>query len=333
MEQKAIFDSRWIGEHGIGRFAREVRARLPANTVDLTGQDPVSLKGLLKLELFVQKVPASPRTLFFSPGYSPPVSWRGPMVFTVHDLIHVDVPEEASRFKALYYNRVIRPAMARAQRVLTVSEYSRQRLLEWSGVASEQVVVVGNGVDPSFSPEGRSYQLDYPYIFYVRNSKPHKNVPKLLEAFAQMAIPDLRLMLSGPADEATQHQALRLGIYERIIFAGRISDADLPAYYRGASVVTMPSLYEGFGLPPLEGMASGVPVVVSDTTSLPEVVGDAGILVNPEDAESIADGLTRALTDNELRSTLQQRGLARAKLFNWDQVAARVLDELRLETV
>ena len=330
--QEIIFDRRWIGEHGIGRFAREVRHRLPSGAVDLTGTDPVSPRGLLELEAqaLARRLRGKPG-LFFSPGYAPPLTWSGPVVFTVHDLIHVDVAEERSRFKTLYYDRVVRPAMARAHRVLTVSEYSRQRLLEWSGVAPEQVVVVGNGVDAAFSPVGRAHQPGYPYIFYVRNTKPHKNVARLLEAFAQMDLPDLRLVLSGQADEATRHQALRLGIHEQVMFAGRIPEADLPAYYRGAAVVTMPSLYEGFGLPPLEGMASGVPVVVSNVTSLPEVVGDAGLLVDPNDASSIADGLIRALTDTALRETLRARGLERAKQFNWDDVAVRVRRELDLE--
>lgn len=326
------FDARWIGEHGIGRFAREVRRRLPGDTVDLTGADPVSLRGLLELETWSLTRRLQGRSgLFFSPGYAPPVTWRGPVVFTIHDLIHLDVQQERSRFKTLYYQQVVRPAVARAHRVLTVSEYSRQRLLEWSGVAPEQVVVVGNGVDAAFSPFGKIHQPGYPYIFYVRNAKPHKNVSRLLEAFAQMTVPGVRLVLSGQADEAARHQALRLGIDGRVVFAGRIPEQNLPAYYRGAAVVTMPSLYEGFGLPPLEGMASGVPVVVSNATSLPEVVGDAGLLVDPHDAASIAGGLSRALTDTALRQTLRTRGLERARQFNWDAVAGRVRRALDLE--
>lgn len=323
-----IYDARWIGEHGIGRFAREVRSRLPANTLDLSGSDPVSPRGLLELEVQTRLARRPGRQVFFSPGYAPPVSWRGPLVFTVHDLIHLDVPAEASRFKTLYYSRVVRPAARRAQAVLTVSEYSRRRILEWSGLEPERVVVVGNGVDPAFSPEGPRHQPGYPYVLYVRNTKPHKNVPTLLEAFARLDVPGVRLVLSGNADEDTRHRALRLGILDRVVFAGRIPEEELPAYYRGAAVVTMPSLYEGFGLPALEGMASGVPVVVSNTTSLPEVVGEAGVQVNPTDPDSIAGGLHRALTDSALRAILRERGLARARALTWDQVASRVHREL-----
>ncbi|GAA5534865.1 glycosyltransferase family 1 protein [Deinococcus aluminii] len=328
MLEACIYDARWIGEHGIGRFAHEVRVRLPEDTFDIPGSDPVSLRGLLELEVQSGLVRRPGRQVFFSPGYAPPVSWRGPLIFTIHDLIHLDVAAEASRFKTLYYNRVVRPAVARAQAVLTVSEYSRQRILDWSGAPPEKVVVVGNGVDGAFSPQGPKYNPGYPYVLYVRNTKPHKNVPRLLEAFARLDVPEVKLVLSGRADEDTRHLALRLGILDRVVFAGRIPEADLPSYYRGAAVVTMPSLYEGFGLPALEGMACGVPVVVSNTTSLPEVVGDAGVLVDPTDADSIAEGLCRALTDTALRADLRERGLIRARRFDWDRVGARVRREL-----
>ena len=318
------FDTRWFGEHGIGRFAQEVRTRLTSPVSDFQGADPVSPRGLAELELLGTRSFLRPASLFLSPGYAPPIWWNGPLVFTVHDLIHLDVADESSRFKTLYYDRVVRPAVHRARRVLTVSEYSRHRLLEWSGVSPERAVVVGNGVDPAFSPHGPVHQPGFPYVLYVRNAKPHKNVPKLLEAFAQLQYPELRLMLSGKPDDDTRHLALRLGILDRVVFAGRIPEEELPAYYRGATVVTMPSLYEGFGLPALEGMASGVPVVVSKTTSLPEVVGEAGLLVDPASAESIAAGLEQALSDSELRARLKTLGLERAKQFNWDDVGVRV---------
>lgn len=323
------FDARWIGQHGIGRFAQETRLRLPGTTKDIAGHDPVSLEGLIEMEVKMLLMRyASKCRILFSPGYAPPIFWRGPFIFTIHDLIHLDIPEEGSRFKNIYYRYVVRPATLRASKVLTVSEYSRQRILKWSGMKPEKVIVVGNGVDPHFSPKGPKHMPGYPYIFYVRNTKPHKNVPALLEAFAKLNIPNLRLLLSGSPDDDTRHLALRLGIYDHVVFTGRIPEEELPAYYRGAAVVTMPSLYEGFGLPALEGMACGVPVVVSNTTSLPEVVGDAGILVNPHDTESIADGLNRALTDESLRTELRRRGLERAKLFNWDRVADKIHEAL-----
>jgi len=177
---------------------------------------------------------------------------------------------------------------------------------------------------PDFSESGSKREPGYPYIFYVRNAKPHKNVSRLLKAFSIMENRDIKLVLSGKADVETQNEALRLGVSDRIIYSGRISEEELPVYYRSASLVIMPSLYEGFGLPALEGMASGIPVVVSNTTSLPEVVGDAGILVDPYDPTSIAEGLDRGLSDTVLRLTLRDKGLRRAKMFTWENVALRV---------
>ena len=327
-----IFDARWIGTHGIGRFAQEVRARLPETTIDLIGGDPVSPVGLLELERYSLSRGRNKRTLFFSPGYAPPVTWAGPLVFTIHDLIHLDVPEERTRFKSLYYRSVVLPGIHRAAKVFTVSEFSRQRILDWSGAAPNKVVVVGNGVSKFFSPEGERHSPGYPYILCVRNAKPHKNTLGLIRAFALLPGQTVRLLLSGYPDPELMHETLRLGLFERVVFAGRIAEADLPAYYRGACVVTMPSFYEGFGLPPLEGMASGVPVVVANVTSLPEVVGDAGLLVDPAQPESIAEGLSRALSDTALRRSMIKRGLERAAEVTWDKVAAKIKRELNLET-
>lgn len=326
-----VFDSRWMGTHGIGRFAHEIHRRIKNRSIEILGNDPLSLRGIVGLEIDLYRVNAN-RKIIFSPGFNPSLFYRKRYVFSIHDLIHLDIAEEKTTFKSLYYRYIVRPAVSDAHRVLTVSEYSRQRILEWSGVSPEQVVVVGNGVESIFSPDGPKHQPGYSYIFYVRNTKPHKNVHRLLEAFArlQLDFPELRLVLSGKPDDDTRHLALHLGIYDRVVFAGRIPEEELPAYYRGAVVVTMPSLYEGFGLPALEGMACGTPVVVSNTTSLPEVVGDAGILVDPYDVEGIAAGLKQALTDLPLRVELRRRGLERAKLFNWDDVAAKVQHELDL---
>jgi len=325
---KIVFDSRWLGEHGIGRFAHEVRSRLNDSVADLVGSDPVTVKGLLELEKFSLNRRFKQRSIFMSPGYVPPITWRGPVVFTIHDLIHIDVPDERSKFKSLYYKHVVLPGIHKSSRVFTDSEYSRNRILEWSGTEASKVVIVSCGVSKEFSPEGDTYSPGYPYIFYVRNAKPHKNTLGLIRAFALLKDQDIRLLLSGKPELDLQHEALSLGVFDRVIFTGRIPEKDLPSYYRGALAVTMPSFYEGFGLPPLEGMASGVPVVVANATSLPEVVGDAGLLVDPASPESIADGLERALTDTTLRETMIARGLERAQLFTWDKVGNRVRSEL-----
>lgn len=315
-----LVDKRWVGPHGIGRFAREVAARLD-HAESLSG-----LPLLHPLEPFwisVRIWRRSPR-VYFSPGFNPPLFSSVPFVFTLHDLIHLEVPEEASLPKRAYYRLLVKPAARRAFRVLTVSEYSRQRILDWAGLAPEQVIVVGNGVDAAFGPVGRRHSPGYPYVLYFWNGKPHKNAGRLLEAFARLPDGQVRLLISSAPDLELRHQALRLGIAHRVVFAGGIPEAELPDYYRGALALAFPTLYEGFGLPALEAMACGAPVLTSNVTSLPEVVGDAAVLVDPYDVESIAEGLRRVVSDEQLRQDLRARGLVRAGQFSWDETGTRV---------
>lgn len=331
MTRHVFFDSRWSGPHGIGRFSAEVRSRMPSGLVtDLSGAHPVSPRGMLETEIKPHLATDRERdTTFFSPGYTPSLTWRGPMAFTVHDLIHLDVPGEASPFKAAYYAQVVRRAVRRPDAiVLTVSEFSRTRIAEWADVDPARIMSVGNGVNASFTPEGRRIERARPYVLNVGNIKPHKNLDSLLTAMA--SLPDVELVLSAAPDERLIERAHSLNMADRLVFLSGIPESDLPAWYRGASAVAIPSLYEGFGLPALEGMASGVPVVASSGGALAEVVGDAGVLVDPTDADSIHDGLERALTDGALRAHLASTGPLRAQAFQWDEVGRRVREALDL---
>ncbi|AFH39309.1 glycosyltransferase [Thermus thermophilus JL-18] len=327
-----VADTRWIGLHGIGRFAREVIARLPR-----VSPLPGSLSLLHPFEaiwLSTLLLRVRPR-VYFSPGFNPPLWSPVPLVFTIHDLIHVRFPEETNPRKRAYYHFVVRPATARAYRVLTVSEFSKQEILEWAGLPEEKVVVVGNGVGPEFSPQGKRYEPGYPYVFYVGNTKPHKNFNRLLEAFARSGLlGEVRLVCTGTPSARVRGLIQELGLEKHVVFAGTIPDELLPAYYRGALALILPSLYEGFGLPALEAMACGTPVVTSSVTSLPEVVGDAAVLVDPYDVESIAWGVRRVVEDSSLRKELRRKGLKRAKQFSWDKTAEltwKVLQEAAQE--
>ena len=325
----AVFlaDYRWIGPHGIGRFARELRDRLPAlHPLPrcwplLHPLDPLILSGMLCW--------LRPQ-VYFSPGFNPPVHSPVPYVFTIHDLIHLRVPAEAGLAKQLYYRLVVCPAAQRAARVLTVSTYVQQEIVEWAGLPIERVVVVGNGVGPVFGPVGPQHTPGYPYIFYAGNHKPHKNLERLLQGFARSGLGhDVRLILTGAPAAALSQQLTALKLQERVVYAGPLTDTALAAYYRGALALVCPSLYEGFGLPPLEAMACGTPVVTSNLTALPEVVGDAAVLVDPYDVEAIAWGLQRVVEDSALRQALSHQGLARAQRFTWEQTAARVWQVLQ----
>jgi len=272
--------------------------------------------------------------MVFIPGYNAPLWPVRPFIFTVYDLNHLDVPNNSSASKRLYYHLVIRRACHTALRVLTISEFSRQRIIEWAGVSQQQVVNVGTGVDASFNPEGERHDPGFGYFLMVSNRRPHKNETRVLAAFARARIdPAIRLLLTGFPTNALQAYIAQLGLTERVVFMGRVEDAQLPALYRGALGLLFPSLYEGFGLPVVEAMASGVPVLTSTVTALPEVAGDAALLVDPYEVDAIASGIERLLTDEDLCTRLRAAGLKRAAMFRWDDVAARVkrvLDELAL---
>jgi glycosyltransferase involved in cell wall biosynthesis len=317
-----LADYRWIGPHGIGRFASEIRQRLPAlRPVPaflplLHPLEPVILTGVLC---------ALRPLVYFSPGFNPPLWSPGSVVFTIHDLIHLHVPAEASRAKQAYYRLVVRPATHRAYRVLTVSQYTQREIVEWTGLPAERVVVVGNGVGPAFTPVGVHHTPGYPYLFYVGNRKPHKNLTRLLQGFAHSGLRrDIYLVLTGMPDAALSQQITALQLQDRVVYVGHLTEPELAAYYRGALALVCPSLYEGFGLSPLEAMACGTPVVTSSRTALPEVVGEAAVLVDPYDVEAIAWGVHRVVDDEGLRQALSHQGLARAQRFTWEQTAARV---------
>jgi len=322
-----LADARWLGPHGIGRFAREVLDRLPGiHSVPALGKplhplDPVLLSWLL-WRLRPQ--------VYFSPGFNPPLWSPVPVVFTIHDLIHLCLPGETSLAKRLYYQHVVRPAAQQAYRVLTVSRYTQQAILDWTGLPQERVVVVGNGVGAVFCPYGVQHAPGYPYLFYVGNRKPHKNVPRLLQGFARSGLSrDVRLILTGTPEATTSQQLRALKLQDRVVYAGQLTDTELAAYYRGAMALVCPSLYEGFGLPPLEAMACGTPVVTSNRTALPEVVGDAALVIDPYDVEAIAWGIQCAVQDSTLRQVLRQKGLERAQQFTWERTAARVWQVLQ----
>ncbi len=333
MNSSFVFDTRWQGPHGIGRMTTEIRSRLFPPGSFRAPTWPASAVSPIDPFIRGAELSADRRAVFYSPGFNPPAFAQHRAVFTICDLIHLRVPGEAGWLKRQYYERLVRPAVSKAFRVLTISNYSRRDVLDWSGADPSQVVDVGCGVDEQFFEPVTPRQPGYPYFLYVGARKPHKNLNRLLEAYAgSKASSETRLVLSGTADATVTSLATRLGVLDRLVFAGRIPDADLPAWYRGATALLFPSYFEGFGLPPIEAMAGGTPVLTSTATSLPEAVGDAALTVDPYSVDALRDGIDRLAFDSELRARLQAAGPVQARKHSWDSVTAKVaavLDELR----
>ena len=277
--------------------------------------------------------------LYHAPHYVLPAGVRCPSVVTIHDCIHLMFPQYLPNRLAYAYARAQMWAAARrSDCILTVSEASKRDILHLFNVPPEKIVVVYNAIDSHFSvtPSEEAvarvrerYQLDHQFILYVGNIKPHKNLVRLIEAFDQLrrgGLEELKLLIIG--DQISKLPALRRAVHrhklhKQVRFLGYLSDDQLAILYRLASAFVFPSLYEGFGLPPLEAMASGTPVVTSNVSSLPEVVGDAAVLVNPYDVDAIVDGVRRVLTDPALAANMRRKGIERAREFSWERSVAK----------
>ncbi len=279
--------------------------------------------------------------LFHAPHYVLPPLTPCRSVVTIHDCIHLRFPQYLpSRIGYAYARASLWTATHRAAKVITVSEASKRDILLYFRVPESRIDVIYNAIDDRFWQEpaaddiGRvreRYQLHAPFILYAGNIKPHKNLERLIEAFhilrQEEALKDVQLLIIG--DEISKYATLRRAVHrhklhKHVRFFGFVPDQTLAALYRLADVFVFPSLYEGFGLPPLEAMASGTPVITSNVSSLPEVVGDAALMIDPYEPEAIADAIRRVLGDAELRATLRSRGLARAREFSWERSIRRV---------
>ena len=259
--------------------------------------------------------------------YVIPPGYRAPAVITVHDISFERSRSYAPLYDILAMRALVPRSIRRAKRVFTVSEYTKGEIVERYRVAPERVVVTPNGVDPIFHPDG-DRAPGAPYLLFVGAIQPRKDPLTAVEALARLD-PELRLVFAGPEKHgapAVRRRVEELGLAARVSFRGYVAREELPTLYRGAECLVFPSRYEGFGLPVLEAMASGTPVVATTATSIPEIAGDAAVLVAPGDAEALADGVRRALAD---RDRLRAAGLARAGRFSWAATARRTLDVYR----
>jgi glycosyltransferase involved in cell wall biosynthesis len=355
-------DARKLHDFGIGTYIRNLLrqlARLDRQTEFVVLCRPADCEALASLGENFRSVPETSGhysiaeqiriplalkrekvTLFHAPHYVLPPLVRCRSVVTIHDCIHLMFPQYLpNRFALAYARASIGLAARRATRVLTVSESSKRDILRFVDTTPEKIDVIYNAFDERFGVEPleedvvrvrERYQLNDEFVLYAGNVKPHKNLERLIEAFdlvRKRGLDRLKLVLIG--DEISKYAALRRAVHQHqlhkyVRFLGYLPEETLAVMYRLAGVFVFPSLYEGFGLPPLEAMASGTPVVTSNISSLPEVAGAAAVLVDPYSPEAIADGIHRVLTDEALRRSLRQKGLARAAQFSWEQSVRRV---------
>lgn len=359
-------DARTATAHfpGIGRYVRNLaRALLPLLAADerlLLIHDPrETVRWQLPADhaqLVWAPLPVSPFSLwqqvdaprllrrhradvYHSSYYLMPYRPGVPTLLTLYDFIPELFPETVSPRARLLARSATRLALRAAQRVVTISEATRADLLRLYAAPPERVAVTPLAADPIFRPQPpevvaalrRRHALPGRFTLYLGSNKPHKNLPRLLAAWA--ALPESeKLVIAGlwyphypePHDLVRQH-----GLEEVVRFLGRVDEAELPALYSAATLFVFPSLYEGFGLPVVEALACGTPVACSDNSSLPEATGDAALLFDPEDAGAIAATVRLLLLDGRERATLAGRALAQAARFSWERTAAATLAQYR----
>lgn len=282
--------------------------------------------------------------LFHIPYFAPPLLPRTPTVVTIHDAIPLRLPAYQQGAKVKAYMSLVARAAHHADMVITVSQHAKQDIMDTMKIPAERIRVIYEAAgddcqpvtDPTLLAQARArYGLGERYVFYLGGFDQRKNVSQLVRAFAQvyhkLGDPDLQLLISGNPDRLQgaffpdfRPIATECNIADKMIVRF-VKDEDKAAIYSGASLFVFPSLYEGFGLDPLEAMSCGAPVVCSNRTSLPEVVGDAALTVDPENTEALVDAMYRVLADETLQADLRARSLQRATQFSWHKTATETL--------
>jgi glycosyltransferase involved in cell wall biosynthesis len=354
------FDARAISYRGIGTYSHNLlrhyadsgievvvfcqdqeKETIPAVdsfTLVSANMDPLSMQAKPSFRSLVQK---SKVDLLHVPSSWTPAPLDTPLVATVHDVTPLLYPRSLPLGLRFRYKRQLNDTLGHAKRIITVSQVSLSCLSAYAGVSPTKVRVIHNGVSEQFHPDVTAeeqaaarhhYSLPEKFAFWVGDFRPEKNLSFLIHAWSRLEhhLPDPPTLVLAGAQRG-EYRKLRKevekrGLEDKVLFPGFIRDDDLPAVYSAATLFVFPSLYEGFGLPPLEAMACGTPCVVSHSSSLPEVTGSAALLFNPTSLDSLEECVTRLLTDQELYESLRRDGLRQSAQFPWSKAAEETLD-------
>ncbi|HIQ39262.1 MAG TPA: glycosyltransferase family 1 protein [Methanothermococcus okinawensis] len=255
-------------------------------------------------------------------------------VITIHDIIPFHFPETFTKITIFRYKLLLPKTLRTADKIIADSYNTKKDIIKYFKIPEDKTKVIHLGVDEKYKPLSEEkinnikekYCINYPFILYVGTLEPRKNIPTLIKAYYKLKKQGLPHKLVITGKKGWKYKSIfetidKLNLRKDVIFTGYVPDEDLPALYNAADLFVYPSLYEGFGLPPLEAMACGTPVITSNTSSLPEVVGDAGIMVDPYDVDGLSKAMYEVLTNDGLREELRKKGLERAKLFSWKKCA------------
>ena len=358
MTKTVIIDARWL-VGGIGTYTRNLLQEFPYHESGFTIQAIVRKEDSASVQKVCSAVTVIDQPIYtfreqiliarasrhcdllHVPHFNAPLLHRGPMIVSIMDVIHLSSSAYRRNLSTFLYARPMLNAVARkADHIVTVSCHSKNEIMQVLRIPESKITVISCGVSEEFGPHSalesqeaaKTLGIQIPFFLYVGNLKPHKNVPTLLRAFAQLRkdskLPHSLLIVGDDArwKRSVVDECLRLGILDRTIFVPHVSQALLPRVYAAADLLVMPSTVEGFGLPVLEAMACGTPVVTSRTASLPEVAGDAALYFDPASPEELAVQIERILCSTELQASLRSKGMRRAKQFTWRRSARRHID-------
>lgn len=280
--------------------------------------------------------------LLHQPCFSAPLCFRGPVVVTIHDIISILFPQNIPFASRMFYSKWMPFSYSKASQIISISESTKNDIIRVLKIPEDKITVIHNGYDirlktrassDELSKVRKKYNLPEEYLLHVGTLEPRKNLSFLIDVFSEV-IKDkknsnLSLVITGKKGwyyEGLFQKVEKLGLQDRVVFTGYIDERDKKAIYQAAKIFTFPSIYEGFGLPPLEAMACGVPVVSSNTSSMPEVIGDAGILISPKNKSAWVEAISRLNNDSGLRGEMKKKNLSQIQKFDWVKTAQRTVE-------